>query len=66
MVAATLQPASRLCTACFTGDYPIELPPTVHLGKNLLEQSALPLGNPEDGLVAILPGVGGAGALDHP
>ncbi len=66
MVSATLQPASRLCTACFTGDYPIELPPTVHLGKNLLEQSALPLGNPEDGLVAILPGVGGAGALDHP
>ena len=66
MVAATLQPASRLCTACFTGDYPIELPPTVHLGKNLLEQSALPLGNPDDGLVALLPGVGGAGALDHP
>jgi len=66
MVAATQQPAARLCTACFTGDYPIELPPTVHLGKNLLEQSALPLGNPEDGLVALLPGVGGAGALDHP
>ncbi len=66
MVAATQQPASRLCTACFTGDYPIELPPTVHLGKNLLEQSALPLGNPEDGLVALLPGIGGAGALDHP
>jgi amidophosphoribosyltransferase len=26
MIAATEQPASRLCTACFTGEYPIEPP----------------------------------------
>ena len=26
MIAATEQPADRLCTACFTGQYPIELP----------------------------------------
>ena len=26
MVAATEQPRDRLCTACFTGIYPVELP----------------------------------------
>jgi len=36
MVAATEQPATRLCAACFTGEYPIELPDTA-LGKNVLE-----------------------------
>ena len=35
MVAATEQPASRLCMACFDGDYPIALPATI--GKNVLE-----------------------------
>jgi amidophosphoribosyltransferase len=42
MVAATGQPASRLCRACFTGAYPIDLPDDELLGKHLLEQ-ALPL-----------------------
>ena len=37
MVAATHQPADRLCTACFTGRYPIELPPSAQLGKHVLE-----------------------------
>jgi amidophosphoribosyltransferase len=37
MVAATRQPRERLCTACFTGRYPIELPPSEQLGKHLLE-----------------------------
>jgi amidophosphoribosyltransferase len=37
MVAATHQPRERLCTACFTGRYPIELPPSEQLGKHLLE-----------------------------
>jgi amidophosphoribosyltransferase len=37
MIAATEQPRSRLCTACFTGDYPIELPPEAAIGKNVLE-----------------------------
>jgi amidophosphoribosyltransferase len=65
-VAATEQPRSALCTACFSGQYPIELPPAERLGKHLLEQNALPLGAPEDGLLAIVPSAGGAGALEHP
>jgi amidophosphoribosyltransferase len=40
MIAATEQPRSRLCAACFTGDYPIKLPESSLLGKNFLE--ALP------------------------
>jgi amidophosphoribosyltransferase len=38
MIAATEQPRESLCTACFTGVYPIKLPETQHLGKNLLER----------------------------
>ncbi len=38
MVAATDQKESELCTACFTGKYPIELPAEDRLGKNLLER----------------------------
>jgi amidophosphoribosyltransferase len=38
MIEATEQPRERLCTACFTGRYPIELPAADRLGKNLLEQ----------------------------
>jgi amidophosphoribosyltransferase len=38
MVAATGQPERELCTACFTGTYPIELPMADRLGKNLLEK----------------------------
>jgi amidophosphoribosyltransferase len=66
MVAATEQPTSQLCTACFTGHYPIELPPAQRLRANLLDQSELPLGAPEDGLHQLLTSTGGAGALEHP
>lgn len=66
MVAATEQPSTRLCTACFTGRYPIELPPAERLGTTLVDQSELPLGAPEDGLMSIVPSTGGAGALEHP
>ncbi|MBM6620033.1 amidophosphoribosyltransferase [Micrococcaceae bacterium RIT802] len=38
MIAATEQPRERLCTACFSGNYPIELPRRDRLGKNLLER----------------------------
>jgi amidophosphoribosyltransferase len=38
MIAATGQPERELCTACFTGKYPIELPDANRLGKNLLER----------------------------
>jgi amidophosphoribosyltransferase len=39
MVEATRQPMSSLCTACFTGEYPVELPDESLLGKHLLEVS---------------------------
>ena len=49
MVDATAQTAERLCAACFTGTYPIELPAESLLGKHLLEVSltseSLPLLN---------------------
>jgi amidophosphoribosyltransferase len=41
MIDATRQPRERLCTACFTGKYPIELPSSDKLGKNLLERTDL-------------------------
>ncbi|MGH3807364.1 MAG: amidophosphoribosyltransferase [Pseudonocardiaceae bacterium] len=37
LIAASEQPASRLCTACFDGRYPIPLPPSEAIGKHLLE-----------------------------
>jgi len=38
MVDATEQPADSLCTACFTGRYPIPIPEDRLIGKNLLER----------------------------
>ncbi|MEJ2577922.1 MAG: amidophosphoribosyltransferase [Kineosporiaceae bacterium] len=43
MVGATGQARENLCTACFTGEYPVALPEDEQLGKYALEQSALPL-----------------------
>ncbi|MBM3669423.1 MAG: amidophosphoribosyltransferase [Actinobacteria bacterium] len=37
LVDATTLPASRLCRACFDGEYPVPLPEEDQLGKNLLE-----------------------------
>ena len=37
LVAATEQPAERLCRACFDGVYPVALPQPESLGKHLLE-----------------------------
>jgi amidophosphoribosyltransferase len=37
MIAATEQPADNLCAACFTGEYPIELPKETSMGKAVLE-----------------------------
>jgi len=39
MIAATEQPESSLCRACFTGEYPVALPDEALLGKHLLETS---------------------------
>ena len=37
MMAATEQPAKNMCTACFTGKYPIELPSEERRGKSLFD-----------------------------
>jgi amidophosphoribosyltransferase len=37
LVAATEQPKSRLCRACFDGEYPIPLPAPELVGKHVLE-----------------------------
>ena len=37
MIEATLQPRDRLCTACFTGSYPVPLPEDGRFGKGVLE-----------------------------
>ncbi|GAB3361140.1 amidophosphoribosyltransferase [Modestobacter lapidis] len=37
LIAATEQPANRLCTACFTGEYPIPLGEPELLGKHVLD-----------------------------
>ena len=73
MIAATEQPRDRLCLACFTGDYPIELPDDEVLGKHLLER-ALPghCDMPRTSMARDVEGVttgldaGGIGALQHP
>jgi amidophosphoribosyltransferase len=38
LIAATEQPKSRLCTACYDGVYPIPLPSEALIGKHLLEE----------------------------
>jgi amidophosphoribosyltransferase len=38
MINSSEQKESELCTACFTGTYPIDLPTADRLGKNLLEK----------------------------
>ncbi len=37
LIAASEQPANRLCRACFDGVYPIELPEENLVGKHVLE-----------------------------
>lgn len=49
MIAATNQGEDKMCTACFTGVYPIELPTAERLGKNLLERGVAAI--PEEGHV---------------
>ncbi len=63
MVAATEQPRDRLCTACFSGVYPVELPDESRLGKNLLE--TLPIDVDVDGVGLGVSG-GAEDALSRP
>jgi amidophosphoribosyltransferase len=80
LVEATTLPRDRLCTACFSGDYPVPLPDAEQLGKHLLEHDqaapAVPVpGVPgdvaaveldPDGLTALVGGGGAADALSRP
>jgi amidophosphoribosyltransferase len=40
MFASTGTSGERFCAACFTGDYPIDIPDTVRRGKMALESTA--------------------------
>ena len=51
LVSATEQPKTRLCMACFDGQYPIELPAGNLIGKHVLEgvgkRATMPAATPE-------------------
>jgi amidophosphoribosyltransferase len=76
LVSATEQPRTRLCMACFDGEYPIELPAGNLIGKHLLEgvgrRASLPVTSRTDAdedreIDAPLVGSpGGADALHRP
>jgi amidophosphoribosyltransferase len=79
MVEATEQPRERLCTACFSGQYPIELPDEALLGKHFLEVALPGLEDPANPALAsqqgrrrdaegVTPGMqgGAADALNRP
>lgn len=75
LVAATEQPRSRLCTACFSGEYPIALPEEAMVGKHLLEDvtgascgDGGPHGSPvvHEGVSVSTPGYGAEDALSRP
>jgi amidophosphoribosyltransferase len=69
MVAASEQPRSRLCTACFTGEYPIPLPEEARLGKHLLEDLSVPQhvsGAASGDAGPLAAGYGAADALGRP
>ncbi|MDQ6686347.1 MAG: amidophosphoribosyltransferase [Actinomycetota bacterium] len=65
LIEATKVPAEQLCRACFDGVYPVPLPESEQLGKNLLETTPDRLLD-ADGLAVSLTGGGAAEALRHP
>jgi amidophosphoribosyltransferase len=74
LVSATTIDGERLCTACFTGDYPIELPAPELLGKHMLEgisravetEAGSQDPSPDSAYERLLPGVGAQDALLRP
>jgi amidophosphoribosyltransferase len=72
LIAATEQPKSRLCRACFDGEYPIELPADNVIGKHVLEgliraaQAPAPSAAPGGGGAGLAATPGGADALTRP
>ncbi len=59
LIAATEQPRSRLCRACFDGEYPIPLPADDLIGKHMLE-------GVQRRLTPLTPSPGAEGALSRP
>ncbi|MEZ0491577.1 amidophosphoribosyltransferase [Kineococcus sp. TBRC 1896] len=43
MIAASEQPADRLCSACFTGEYPVPLNDLDRLGERSMDKPRLPI-----------------------
>jgi amidophosphoribosyltransferase len=73
LVAASQQPRSELCCACFTGEYPIALPEPELLGKHLLEgieRAVAPDAGSQDpspdSFEPLLGGIGAEDALTRP
>ncbi|MGW5051050.1 amidophosphoribosyltransferase [Actinokineospora sp. NPDC004072] len=64
LVQASEQPRSRLCSACFDGDYPIPLPDDARIGKHLLE--GLEKGVAGDAAPVVAAGYGASDALTRP
>jgi amidophosphoribosyltransferase len=64
LVAASEQPRTRLCMACFDGRYPIALPDEALIGKHLLEGLEKGVAGPA---APVLPaGYGAQDALQRP
>jgi len=74
LVSSTTIADERLCRACFTGEYPIDLPAPELLGKHMLEgisraiepEADVPDPAPDAAYERMLPGVGAEDALQRP
>jgi amidophosphoribosyltransferase len=68
LVAASEQPKSRLCTACFDGHYPIPIPEEDRIGKHLLEglEQGLERGVAGSAAPVVPAGYGASDALQRP
>jgi amidophosphoribosyltransferase len=64
LVAASEQPRTRLCTACFDGSYPIPIPEETQIGKYLLE--GLERGVAGSAAPVVPAGYGASDALQRP
>src|SRR5215207_5176939 len=71
LIEATTVPSDRLCSACFSGQYPVPLPDPEALGKHLLEgyergSTTTGASTDVDGLTSVTAASGAADALGRP
>jgi amidophosphoribosyltransferase len=66
LTASTTLSGDRLCRACFTGDYPIELPAPELIGKHLLEGISRAVATDVEGVSTTAAAVGAVDALNRP